>query len=288
MEHETCATLRQDVRGRHGLYMLDGAKTKESRGELMGWSPEREATFRECNIYDGAELQAPSPSPKNERPEAVLPSVKKEPPAPESSSHKSESTALDSPASASPAPASGTPQVAQAAFESVKSECVSSVAKTLADGLNFTEYYLNQLEAMPAESLPGDYESALDLIADRMDQGETDSASFSGVEAPMCARRMLHYALEKRLQRKIQEPKVLHMVEWDAGCQQELLSMDEDACLYGDVSGFFRDELAGLIAALKKNPSLALETLAPLLEQKKLVKRSAFCLRHKHPGCKKC
>ena len=301
-KYEACATLRQDVRGRHAVYRLDGTKASESRSALVGWNVDREAAFKEWNFQGGAGAGLQVPLIKKECPEAVLP------PARTSTDHQPDSTALDSPdspdlpapastsaasaaaASAAPPAAQPSPPLTPNASESRKSrnrnsECVDSVAKTLADGLNFTDYYLNQLETMPVDSLPGDYVSALDLIADRMDQGETDSTSFSGVEAPMCARRMLHYALEQRLQRKIREPKVLHMVEWDSACQQELLSMDEDACLYGDVSGFFCDELAGLIAALKKNPSLALETLAPLLEQKKLVKRSAYCLRHKQPDC---
>ena len=160
------------------------------------------------------------------------------------------------------------------------------VAHSLAEGLNFTEFYLDELARLPCESLPGDYMSALDLIADRMDNAcETDSTSFSGVEAPMCSRKMLHRALEVRLGRAIRAPKLLHMIEWDAGCQNELLSMDDDACLFGDISIFFRDEISELIAGLKKNPALALETLAPLLEQKTLVKRRAFCLRHQSLIC---
>ena len=161
---------------------------------------------------------------------------------------------------------------------------VPGVANSLAEGLSFTEYYLDQLQQMPADMLPGDYESALELIADRMDSmHETDSTSFSGVEAPMCCRRLLHRSLQQRLGRRIRCPSrgLLHMVEWDHHCQMELLSLDgDDSCLFGDISCFFRDELKGLIDGLKKNPALALETLAPLLEQNKLVKRTAFCLRH--------
>ena len=162
----------------------------------------------------------------------------------------------------------------------------TSVARSLADGLNFTEYYMKKLEAIPADALPGDYDSAIELIADRMDQGEADGTSFSGVEAPMCARKMLHRAVEQRLERKVCEPKVLHVVEWDSSCQAELLALDDDACVFGDICGFFREEVAPLVAGLRKNPALAMETLAPLLEQKKLVKRSAYCLRHAQLDCK--
>ncbi|CAE7259718.1 unnamed protein product [Symbiodinium sp. KB8] len=154
------------------------------------------------------------------------------------------------------------------------------VAGSLAEGLNFTEYYLSELEKMSPDLLPGDYESALELIADRMDNAhETDSTSFSGVEAPMCSRRMLHHGLQRRLGRSIRQPTLLHMTEWEPSCQRELLAFDDGACLFGDISDFFRDELSSLIAGLKEQPALALETLAPLLDQKKLIKRKVCCIR---------
>ena len=161
-----------------------------------------------------------------------------------------------------------------------------AVAASLEDGLRFTSYYLDQVAQMPQSQLPDGFTNGLELLACRMESvAQTDSTSFSGVEAPHTSRRMLHYELEKRLGRRVRPPVLTWAVEWDAWCQKELvklmdMSMHGDGCVFGDICAFFRDEISGLIAELKKNPALAVETLAPLLEAGTLVKRSAFCVRH--------
>ena len=165
-----------------------------------------------------------------------------------------------------------------------------SIATSLEEGLAFTDYYLDQLEKIPSDQLPDGYTDALQLLADRMDNcDDTDSTSFSGIEAPHCSKRMLHYKLEQRLGRSIRKPTLVHAIEWDKDCQKELLKMlddegDKDCCVFGDITGFFRDELleeGGLISELKKNPSIAVETLAPLMETGRLMKRHSWCIRHR-------
>ena len=66
------------------------------------------------------------------------------------------------------------------------------------------------------------------------------------------------------------------------------LGQDGASCLFADISSFFRDELTvpgGLIDELKKNPAMAIETLAPLMAKGMLVKRRAWCVRHQMLGC---
>ncbi len=165
------------------------------------------------------------------------------------------------------------------------------IATSLEQGLAFTDYYLDQVAKIPGDQLPDGYTDALHLLADRMDNCEdTDSTSFSGIEAPHCSKRMLHYKLEQRLGRSIRKPTLVHAIEWDKDCQKELLKMlddegNKDCCVFGDITGFFRDELleeGGLISQLKKNPAIAVETLAPLMETGQLMKRHSWCIRHRN------
>jgi len=170
---------------------------------------------------------------------------------------------------------------------------LGKVASCLEEGLRFTDYYLSVVEQMKPHELPDGYENGLELLADRMnDSCETDSSSFSGIEAPHCSKLMIHHKLEEKLSRKIARPRLTHVVEWNSSCQKEIMAMldsegDESCCVYGDICGFFRDELTvkgGLIDQLKRAPALAIDTLAPLLEAGKLVKLSNFCLRHQTLG----
>ena len=170
---------------------------------------------------------------------------------------------------------------------------LGNVATCLEEGLRFTDYYLSVVEQMKPYELPDDYENGLELLADRMnDSSDTDSSSFSGIEAPHCSKLMIHHKLEEKLNRKIAKPRLTHVVEWNSSCQKEIMAMldaegDESCCIFGDICAFYRDELTvkgGLIDQLKKSPALAIDTLAPLLEAGKLVKLSSYCLRHKILG----
>ena len=164
------------------------------------------------------------------------------------------------------------------------------VATCLEEGLAFTDFYLDQVEKMPEESIPDDHENGLEFLAARMDDAAftTESTSFSGIEAPHTCRRLLHHRLQQRLGRKINGPELTYAVEWDGHCQRELTHMldvenDQKSCVFGDICGFFREELTcegGLIPQLFKSPGMAMETLAPLLASGTLVKRWAWCHRH--------
>ena len=170
---------------------------------------------------------------------------------------------------------------------------LGKVASCLEEGLRFTDYYLSVVEQMKPHELPDGYENGLELLADRMnDSCETDSSSFSGIEAPHTSKLMIHHKLEEKLGIKIAKPRLTHVVEWNSSCQKEIMAMldaegDESCCIFSDICSFFRDELTvkgGLIDQLKRAPALAIDTLAPLLEAGKLVKLSAFCLRHQTLG----
>ena len=80
---------------------------------------------------------------------------------------------------------------------------------------------------------------------------------------------------------QVRAPKLLSFTEWDSECQQELSlyiqGMGQDACLFGDVSSFWRQDVVGLVKQLAQNPSMAVETLAPLICSRKAVKRQKEC-----------
>jgi hypothetical protein len=73
-------------------------------------------------------------------------------------------------------------------------------------------------------------------------------------------------------------------VEWDVTCQAELGlfadSLQSDACIFSDISGFFSPHLTEIICELYKKPSFALEVLAPLILNRSAMRRKAWCARH--------
>lgn len=79
-------------------------------------------------------------------------------------------------------------------------------------------------------------------------------------------------------------PRLTSFVEWDSECQQELMTLckglDRDSCIFSDIAGFFRDDIADLIKGLEQKPTMAFEILAPLLCSRKAMKRRAWCMRH--------
>eukprot|EP00973_Karenia_brevis_P050700 7043388-Karenia_brevis.AAC.1 len=68
-------------------------------------------------------------------------------------------------------------------------------------------------------------------------------------------------AKQKLLAGKLRPPTLLYQIEWDNHAQQELLILGkkDDACLFGDISAFFRDELAETVQMLLENPDKALQ-----------------------------
>ena len=92
-----------------------------------------------------------------------------------------------------------------------------------------------------------------------------------------------HYFLQKRLpERIIRRPRVCSCIEWDPECQQELLllTQDDDACIFGDITQFFRDDLQPFIEELIHKPWEALDALTPIIQSGRAMKKTGWCLRH--------
>ncbi|CAK9044482.1 Uncharacterized protein (Fragment) [Durusdinium trenchii] len=87
----------------------------------------------------------------------------------------------------------------------------------------------------------------------------------------------LRYALSNNLvtengeEYPVRSVRVLHQTEWDASAQEELKLFKQD---------FWRDEIKQVIQQLEKNPSMAVDILAPIILEGKAVKDSAYCLNH--------
>ena len=120
-------------------------------------------------------------------------------------------------------------------------------------------------------------------------QEDSMSTAFSGVEAAASAMHWLRHSWGKVAGGDFGVQKVLHQIEWNEACCQELLPMatQNDTCLFQNIQMFFRDELQDTIEKLLKKPHLASEVLGPLLSQKRAMKREAYCLTHKRICCLK-
>ncbi|CAK9046971.1 Uncharacterized protein (Fragment) [Durusdinium trenchii] len=87
----------------------------------------------------------------------------------------------------------------------------------------------------------------------------------------------LRYALSNNLvtengeEYPVRSVRVLHQTEWDASAQEELKLFKQD---------FWRDEIKQVIQQLEKNPSMAVDILAPIILEGKAVKDGAYCLNH--------
>ena len=134
-------------------------------------------------------------------------------------------------------------------------------------------------------------EDAINTLMDKVTQRQTDtmSTSFSGIESPHTAACANRQALARRLGVEVPFPKLMHMVEWDGACQAELklIAKETGACLFSDISSFFRPEVLETIDFLKQNPAMSVEILAPLLATGRLMKTSAHCLSHNRLCCLK-
>ena len=134
-------------------------------------------------------------------------------------------------------------------------------------------------------------EDAINTLMDRVTQRQIDtmSTSFSGIESPHTAACANRQALARRLGVEVPFPKLMHMVEWDSACQAELklIAKQTGACLFSDISSFFRPEVLETIDFLKQNPAMSVEILAPLLATGRLMKSSAHCLSHDRLCCLK-
>lgn len=88
--------------------------------------------------------------------------------------------------------------------------------------------------------------------------------------------------------RPIAPPKILSQVDWDKDCQRELLSGDDDSCVFTDIDEFWASHLKHVVAGLMRSAVLALEILAGPVVSGGSVVLSANCLRHSHITGKKC
>ena len=77
-------------------------------------------------------------------------------------------------------------------------------------------------------------------------------------------------------------PILTSFVEYDNECQAELklLDSDGDACLYGNISDFWRPEIREVVEQLERKPHLAVSVMLPLMREKRAVMRHAWCQRH--------
>eukprot|EP00973_Karenia_brevis_P018781 2573854-Karenia_brevis.AAC.1 len=89
-------------------------------------------------------------------------------------------------------------------------------------------------------------------------------------------------AKQKLLAGQLIAPRVLYQIEWDQHAQAELLILGEkhDACLFGNIADFFRDELTKDVERLLEHPDKALQILGPLVKSGNSVRLDAHCLRH--------
>lgn len=111
----------------------------------------------------------------------------------------------------------------------------------------------------------------------------TLSTAYSGIGAPESTLNLLHHELELLLGGKLPKHKVLSQVEYDASCRTVLLasnSADSPACIFGDLTSFFKPELADTIKHLKKRPDLALELLAGAVASGEACNACAYCYAH--------
>ena len=140
-----------------------------------------------------------------------------------------------------------------------------------------------------------DGEEALHTIADQLEEGPS-SSEYSGIEAPSASRNGLRLALQQKFNQIALEegmtPRVIakltstHFIDADQHCQQELLLLaeEEDACVFDDIEQFFSPDLIanGTIAALKQDPTMAVDVLGPRIASRTAVPELPVgkCLRH--------
>lgn len=134
---------------------------------------------------------------------------------------------------------------------------------------------------------------SLSTLADEFSNGTTSTA-FAGICAHDVSDRMLAATLSRALGRHVKPPKALWHIEIDTFCQNEIMllhshqhnpsiysSVEDQPCLFTDINDFWRDDIRPIIDLVKARPWMALETLAPLLVERRAVRLSANCKVHK-------
>ena len=141
-------------------------------------------------------------------------------------------------------------------------------------------------EESDSEPDPGLKRIGLDEMADRLDEFSLSTA-YSGIGAPEATFNILCHYLEKAGGKKV-VPHVLHQIEFDKSCQEELSLYGKapppwkfpDTCLFGDLNDFYKPSLSKVIAQLKKAPDMAMEVLAKSVASGEACQPFAYCVRH--------
>ena len=127
----------------------------------------------------------------------------------------------------------------------------SRIVKTVEQGLEFQKDALQFL--LTDEHCDTDPETVINHLTDAM-ENDSLSTCYSGVESAHTATNCNAYALAELTGNPPIRVPLSHMIEWDPENQKELLMVAEshpECCLFGDVAGFFREEIANTIKELK-------------------------------------
>lgn len=201
---------------------------------------------------------SPSPSQQPTLPAAMQPTKAPEP-QPEHGQLKQKQHHQPSQAvSASAPPASAAAAAAPALDKSLDKDSnafLAAVARpnkrmvtNLVEGLAWHDDALDFLSSDPEFG-----EDALQTLVEQLKcESDTMSTSYSGIECPHTAACCNRMALRRRLnldETTLPMPKLFHMIEWEAASQAELMVIAKDtgACLFSDISEFFRPEIRELL-----------------------------------------
>ena len=114
--------------------------------------------------------------------------------------------------------------------------------------------------------------------------------AFSGIEAAGTSTQCLRAAWASKMGCKIPRCPVLHQIEWDTACLDELVphAKVHDTCVFQNIAMFFRPELQEICQKLLQKPSMSTEILGPLLANGRAMKRSSYCLTHSKTCVLRC
>lgn len=185
---------------------------------------------------------------------------------------------------------------------SVQSVQPRRLTQSLMEGLDFAR----DIVLMALVSNNPDYQEGDELDLNELESlrinlsHRTTSIAFAGVAAHDVVDRLLAENLSALLQKPVQPPRSLWHIEYNEGCQQELLLFhdkqhnpaiygdDQEPCLFQDINSFWRPEVVDIVESCRKKPWLACEVLADLLVSGRAVRLSGWCVRHQKYCRAKC
>ena len=137
--------------------------------------------------------------------------------------------------------------------------------------------------------------SSLSCLASEMSL-RTTCIAFAGIAAHDVSDRLVCQWLSLLLEKPVCPPVSVWHIEKDSACQTELqilhsykynpmiyATQEDEPCLFENIDEFWRPEIREIIDALKQKPWMALETLAPLLVERRAVRLTAHCKVHGRP-----